>query len=96
MLFRFLLIFLAVLMVYRAVRRIFLPSRGRGEVRGGDREVIHKGEMVRDPVCGTFVPREGSASLVDGSVEHFFCSAECRDIFSRGGKRDGASAEGGP
>lgn len=88
MVFRFLLIFLAVLVVYRAVRRLLLPSRGRGVVRGTDRDVIDKGEMVRDPVCGTYVPREGSISLRQGGVEHFFCSTRCRDAF-RGAGEDG-------
>jgi len=96
MFFRFLLIFLAVLVIYRAVRRLLLPGRGRDAVRGQDREVIDKGEMVRDPVWGTFVPREGSPSLVDRGVEHFFCSPACREEFSRGRKRASGSAESGP
>jgi YHS domain-containing protein len=86
MLFRFLLIFLAVLVVYRAVRRLFLPSRRRGEVPRGAREVIHKGEMVKDPVCGTYVPRDGSLSLRERGGEHFFCSPACRDAFQAGGR----------
>lgn len=86
MLFRFLLIFLAVLIVYRAVRRLFLPSAGRGKVRGGARDVVHGGEMVKDPVCGTFVPREGSIRFRRGGEEHFFCSPECRDEFRRRGE----------
>lgn len=85
MLLRFLLLFIAVLVIYRAVRRLFLPSRGRPEVRGTDREVIHKGEMVRDPVCGTYVAREGSIRLLEGGVEYFFCSPACRDEFRNTG-----------
>jgi len=86
MLFRFLLIFIAVLVLYRAVRRLLLPLTRRGEVKGGEREVIHKGEMVKDPVCGTYVPREGSPRLRQGGVEHFFCSAACRDEFAASGE----------
>lgn len=93
-LFRILLIFLAVLVVYRTVRRLLMPGRGRDAVRGAERQVIHKGEMVRDPVCGTFVPREGSDTLVRGGVKHYFCSPRCRDEFSRGGSRAGGDAEG--
>ena len=95
LLFRFLLIFLAVMVVYRAVRRLFLPSPERGEERGGDREVIHKGDMVRDPVCGTFVPREESVSLSDRGGEYFFCSPECRDRFRRGEHRESGPGESG-
>lgn len=86
MLFRFLLIFLAVLVVYRAVRRLFLPAGRRGEVHGTERDVIHKGEMVKDPVCGTYVPRDGSLSLRERGGEQFFCSAACRDEFRAGGR----------
>jgi len=85
MFLRFLLLFIAVLVIYRAVRRLFLPSRGRPEVRGMGREVIHKGEMVRDPVCGTFVPREDSISLAERGTEYYFCSTACRDEFRNTG-----------
>jgi len=86
MLFRFLLIFLAVLIVYRAVKRLFLPAAKRGEVREGNREVVHRGEMVKDPVCGTFVPRDDSIGLQQDGEQHFFCSPACRDEYRRRGK----------
>jgi YHS domain-containing protein len=86
MLFRFLLIFLVVLILYRAVRRLFLPWRKRDELGERERDVIHKGEMVRDPVCGTFVPRQGSISLMEGGREYFFCSPRCRDQFQHTGE----------
>jgi len=81
LLFRFLLIFIAVLVIYRAVRRLLLPLMKRGEVGGGEHDVIHKGEMVKDPVCGTYIPREGSISLLAKGREVFFCSPRCRDQF---------------
>ena len=81
MLFKFLLLFIGVLVVYRAVRRLMLPLMKRDEVAGGTQDVIHKGEMVKDPICGTFVPRDGSPSLMDDGREHFFCSPRCREQF---------------
>ncbi len=81
MLWRFLLIFVVVFIVYRAVRRRLLPFFRQGEVRSGDGDVIHKGEMVQDPVCGIYVPREGSISLMEEGREYFFCSSKCRDQF---------------
>jgi hypothetical protein len=36
-------------------------------------------ELVRDPVCRTFLPRDRAfTALVDGRPQHF-CSASCRD-----------------
>jgi len=86
MFWRFLLISIVVFIVYRAVRRRLLPFFRQGEVRGGGHDVIHKGEMVQDPICGIYVPREGSVSLMEGGREHFFCSDKCRDQFQSHGE----------
>jgi len=36
-------------------------------------------QMVRDPVCGTFVIPDRAVTLREGARELFFCSADCRD-----------------
>jgi len=42
---------------------------------------IYRGQMVRDPVCGVFVPRERAIEeRKDGEVQHF-CSENCRQAF---------------
>ena len=48
------------------------PPRGRGQVptRGV--------QMVRDPVCGTFVLPDHALTLVEGRARVFFCSDACR------------------
>ena len=38
----------------------------------------HASEMVQDPACGMFVPREGSFFLQQGDRTYFFCSETCR------------------
>jgi uncharacterized protein len=52
--------------------------RGRGEVptRGV--------QMVRDPVCGTFVLPDHALTLVDGRGRLFFCSDACRAKYRAG------------
>jgi YHS domain-containing protein len=45
----------------------------RGQVTG-DR-------MVRDPVCGIYVPRARALARVVDGVEHRFCSRECAEAF---------------
>ncbi|WP_457571259.1 transcriptional regulator [Desulfovulcanus sp.] len=39
------------------------------------------GEMVKDPICGTYVPKNGDIRVRQGDQVHCFCSYECRDKF---------------
>ena len=43
--------------------------------------LIAKGEMVKDPVCGSFVSLEDSVRARDGEKTLHFCSYECRDKY---------------
>jgi hypothetical protein len=38
-------------------------------------------QMVRDPVCGTFVVPDRAVAVNDGRREVFFCSLVCRDKY---------------
>ncbi len=38
-------------------------------------------QMVRDPVCGTYVVPDRAVALTDGAQQVFFCSAACRDKY---------------
>ena len=39
-------------------------------------------QMVRDPVCGTFLPPEHAVSLPErGGGVKYFCSEKCRDSY---------------
>ena len=52
--------------------------------RGRAGQVPQRGvQMVRDPVCGTFVVRDRALTLTDGRTELFFCSDVCRDKYRR-------------
>lgn len=42
---------------------------------------IASGEMVKDPVCGTYVEVDSSIKIRDGKKVHHFCSYECRQKF---------------
>jgi len=39
--------------------------------------------MVQDPVCGMFVPQEGSFFLRQGERTYFFCSETCRATYQK-------------
>jgi hypothetical protein len=72
---------LLVLVVARLLARAFAAwRRGRGS-RLPQTEAPRGqiGELVRDRVCNTFVPREKALEArVEGRIEHF-CSPACRD-----------------
>jgi YHS domain-containing protein len=38
-------------------------------------------DMVRDPQCGTFVPRSDAVHKSVGGTTHYFCSEKCRDDY---------------
>ena len=38
-------------------------------------------QMVRDPVCGTFVLPDRAVTIGDGRRRIFFCSTACRDSY---------------
>lgn len=84
MLIRFLLLLLVVWAVSKVLRSLSQPvTRGpaAGPRRPGGR--VSGGELVQDPHCGVYVPRETALRGADGG---YFCSETCRDAFAK--KRD--------
>jgi hypothetical protein len=62
--------------LFAALRR---PGpQGRPRETGAARASV-AGELVRDRVCNTFLPRDRAIHAVVGSREEHFCSAACRD-----------------
>ena len=41
-------------------------------------------ELVRDPVCGTYVEPSRALSARTGSTMNYFCSERCRQVFGDG------------
>jgi uncharacterized protein len=83
-LLRFVLLFLLVMLVLRAAGRLLVGliegATPPGPRRSGPPE---RGvQMVRDPVCGTFLPPGNAVSLVErGGAVHYFCSDKCREAY---------------
>ena len=57
-----------------------LQGTPAGRARAPDR----RGVLVRDPVCGTYVPQDRAVAVVQNGQPLFFCSVACRDHYSRG------------
>jgi YHS domain-containing protein len=81
---RLVLLLLLFIYVARVFWRIFdsFMEGVSGQPRRHSGDVPQRGvQMVRDPVCGTFVLPERAVSLTDGRTRVFFCSEACRDKY---------------
>ena len=83
MIYKYVLILTLIVLVARAFWRV-VDGLLAG-LSGAGQSTPNRGrvEMVRDPVCGTFVLPDQAVSLGDGSRRVCFCSTECRDKYRR-------------
>ena len=56
-------------------------NRRKQEAQTEQETLIAKGEMVKDPVCGSYVALDNSVRLRAGEEVMHFCSYECRDKY---------------
>ena len=72
---------LLVYLILRASVNAFLTG-----LRGGSRQVPSRragtDELVKDPVCDTYIPRRKAISRGSGSEARYFCSVACADRYT--------------
>ena len=74
----FLLLLFLILLLLRVLRQLFAFFLApRAQRRAPPREVA--GEMVRDPICGTWVDRRLALSAGRGRTAVAVCSEKCRN-----------------
>lgn len=84
---RFLLFVLLIMFVGRAVLRLLSGIvEGASTQPGGDRSLEQGVQMVRDPVCGTFVLPSRALTIGEGKRIVYFCSEKCRAAYREGSK----------
>jgi YHS domain-containing protein len=86
MLTRLALFVILAFFVARALWRLLdgIIEGATGSSRGRGGPVPQRGvQMVRDPVCGTFLVPDRALTLVDGRTQLFFCSDACRDTYRK-------------
>lgn len=44
-------------------------------------EKVATGELIKDPVCGTYIDADSGITVRNGDTIYRFCSYECRDTF---------------
>ncbi len=74
------LLIIVYFMVKSALRGLFSKSRDVARPLGPSGK---PSEMVQDPVCGMYVPKEGSFFLQQGDHTHFICSETCRADYQK-------------
>jgi len=69
-----------VAFILRLVSRAF--TGGRPQAARKKKKVERSGgTLVRDPQCGTHVPRDRAVSVGTGANATYFCSTDCRDAY---------------
>ena len=77
--FRWLILIAAGFILYK----LFMGDRGRKKDQEAEakKRMAATGEMVKDPICGTYVRADADIRARDGDKVYTFCSYECRDAF---------------
>ena len=104
MLLRLALFVVLAIFVARAFWRFvdrFVEGMGGPRRRGRSDEPTRGVQMVRDPVCGTFLLPDHALTIVDGRERVFFCSDSCRDKYQTrpstgSGRPDPSTSSGSP
>jgi YHS domain-containing protein len=101
---RWILTAIALLLLLRLVLRFVLgllqglapPSGASAPGRAGSGRAKIAGELVRDPVCSTYIPRESAIMVRVGGETRYYCSTACRDKDADAGRtpRVGRAAHG--
>jgi YHS domain-containing protein len=79
---RFVALAVLAVLVYvllRAMVAAFAAGFRGGGRRGSPRAL--RDELVKDPVCETYVPRRAAVTRTTGGVTRHFCSAACAEKF---------------
>jgi uncharacterized protein len=78
---------LVLLLILRFVLRLLFgpgASAGRPQARRDSGPVERAGgELVRDPQCGTHIPKSRAIAVGSGAGTTYFCSTTCRDAFDK-------------
>ncbi len=74
------IILLAILcyILYRLVKSLLLPSSQKFGKQAGQGGKIITDEMVSDPYCNVYIPKQDAIKTKIAGKTLFFCSKECK------------------
>jgi YHS domain-containing protein len=76
---RIIIIAVLIYLAYRLVKIVFQPTKRFKSQPGG--KVID--EMVQDPLCKTYIPRNEAVKRQIRGQAYLFCSEECASKFEK-------------
>jgi YHS domain-containing protein len=80
---RFVIIFALLYLCYYVLKKAILPALRTYKIFRKYRDTPFDKEMVQDPQCHTYIPKETTLrTTIDGEV-YYFCSQECLDEYKR-------------
>ncbi|WP_285904909.1 transcriptional regulator [Pseudodesulfovibrio pelocollis] len=76
---KFIIIGVALFLIYK----LFTGDKKKQEMENKEtiKQKVAAGKMVKDPVCGTYVDKDGDIRVREGEKIRVFCSYECRDLY---------------
>jgi len=81
--YRLFLIAALLVLFYYLLRRAIRKLRNEGGLVGSSGAKAPGNQMVQDPVCRVFVPRENAVREEIGGQTYFFCSRGCATAFQK-------------
>jgi len=85
---RFLIFLGLLILLYYLVKGWIFPSKPRPTKGAGGQRALDS-EMVRDPHCKTYIPKDSAVRSHIAGREYHFCSRECMRRFKDKIKEDG-------
>ena len=69
-----------VALVCYVLYRLFMNDNKKKAEKDAEKKKkrMDSGEMVKDPVCGTYVEKDSAITVRNGDQTLYFCSYECR------------------
>ncbi len=81
---RFLALAVLAFLLFLIIRASLYSFLGglRGATRAEPKRRAGLDELVKDPVCETYIPRQKAISRGSGPATRYFCSATCADKYA--------------
>jgi len=81
---RYLILFALMYLCYYVLKKAVLPAlRTYKQFKRHHKSTADK-EMVQDPHCQTYIPKETALRATIGGEAYYFCSQKCLEEFTRG------------
>ncbi len=81
---RYLILFALLYLLYYFFKKTFFPSKRQEKTLRRYHGKSADKELVQDPQCHTYIPKETALTAHIGGKVHYFCSRECLEKFKKG------------